>query len=133
MTSQVPSILLIAKFSAKKLEGREEVFFNVILNSPNKVSPKQRLLEKYCVSWPPASPEHKDTTTEPMCARLGAHLLSIPSIPADNSSGELWMTLGSHHRLNFSQLVRWKGDAHCIQRTLEPNTRFCAHSDKRAL
>lgn len=66
------------------------------------------------VSWPPASPG-LNTTTEHMSARLGAHLLPIPPIPADNSSGELWMTSGSHYRLNFSQLVRWKGDAHCIQ------------------
>lgn len=81
-------------------------------------------------SWPPTSPENKDATAEPTSASLGAHLLPIA---VDYSSGELWMTSESHHRLKFSQLVRWKGDAHFIQRILEPNTGFCAHSDKRAL
>lgn len=102
MTSQVPSILLISEFAAKTLEGR--VFYVVVI-SPNEVSFKQGLPEKYCIQLASCLCRKQRCSTEPTSARLWAPLLLIP---ADYNTGELWTTLQSHHRLNFSQLVKWK-------------------------
>lgn len=116
VTSKVPSILLISEFAAKTLEGR--VFYVVVI-SPNEVSSEQGLPEKYYIQLASClCRKQRCSHKADVCQTWGSSVTYTCRL----QHSELWTTSQSHHRLNFSQPVRWKWDAHFIQRTLEPNT-----------